>query len=140
MVKKLHQVLFPVVDILFHQQQKSTTLVLQIYVGEIYTIYLGNAQLSSIGQLLSGSFTGSFTGDASSITGVVSSSYALSSSHADRATFAVDTNALYTASITDDTISFLKGGGGTFQLTVDNVASSSFATTASYAESRERRC
>jgi len=49
------------------------------------TIYLGNAQLSSIGQLLSGSFTGSFTGDASSITGVVSSSYALTASYADNA-------------------------------------------------------
>jgi len=49
------------------------------------TIYLGSAEISSDNGKVSGSFTGSFTGDASSITGVVSSSYALTASYADNA-------------------------------------------------------
>jgi len=89
----------------------------------------------------------------------VTASFATSASHAifaDTAGFATDVNALYTASVVDATISFLKGGGGTFPITVNNVAnavsasyattalsasyattalSASFATTASYAES-----
>jgi len=69
----------------------------------------------------------------------ISASYATSASHAifaDTAGFATDVNALYTASVSDATISFLKGGGGTFPITVDNVAnatSASYATTASFA-------
>jgi hypothetical protein len=68
-----------------------------------------------------------------------SASVATSASHAifaDTAGFATDVNALYTASVVDATISFLKGGGGTFPITVNNVAnavSASYATTASFA-------
>ena len=64
---------------------------------------------------------------------------ATSASHAifaDTAGAATDVNALYTASVVDATISFLKGGGGTFPITIDNVAnavSASYATTASFA-------
>ena len=93
---------------------------------------------ASISLNRTGSFTGSFSGDGSGLTGVVSSSYALSSSYSSTAGFATDVMAIYTASITDDTISFLKGGGGTFQLTVDNVSSSSYADTASYSNTSER--
>jgi len=86
----------------------------------------------------SGDVTASgFYGDGSQITGVVSSSYALSSSYSSTAGFATDVMAIYTASITDDTIAFLKGGGGTFQLTVDNVSSSSYAETSSYSNTSE---
>ena len=92
---------------------------------------------ASISLNRTGSFTGSFSGDGSGLTGVVSSSYALSSSYSSTAGFATDVMAIYTASITDDTISFLKGGGGTFQLTVDNVSSSSYADTASYSNTSE---
>jgi len=85
-------------------------------------------------------------------TSSLSSSYAVSSSHstyAETAGFATDVNALYTASVVDATISFLKGGGGTFPITIDNVAnavssshslvsdtsiSASYALTASYLE------
>ena len=69
----------------------------------------------------------------------VTASFATSASHAifaDTAGFATDVNALYTASVVDATISFLKGGGGTFPITVNNVAnavSASYATTASFA-------
>jgi hypothetical protein len=81
-----------------------------------------------------------------------SASYAVSASHAifaDTAGGATDVNALYTASVADATISFLKGGGGTFPITINNVAnavsashalnadtatSASYALTASYAE------
>jgi hypothetical protein len=84
-----------------------------------------------------GSFTGSFTGDGSGLTGIVSSSYAVTASYADNALSAINTpNAVITASNTgnDDTIEFLKGGGGAFSVTVNNVVSSSYALTASYAE------
>ena len=83
-----------------------------------------------------GSFTGSFTGDGSGLTGIVSSSYAVTASYADNALSAINTpNAVITASNTgnDDTIEFLKGGGGAFSVTVNNVVSSSYALTASYA-------
>jgi hypothetical protein len=85
----------------------------------------------------SGSFTGSFIGDGSGLTGVVSSSYAVTASYANNALSAINTpNAVITASNTgnDDTIEFLKGGGGAFSVTVNNVVSSSYALTASYAE------
>ncbi|MEK9767379.1 MAG: hypothetical protein VW683_00545 [Betaproteobacteria bacterium] len=61
------------------------------------TIYLGNAQISSQGGEvtitntvgaslpLSGSFTGSFIGDASALTGVISSSFATTASYAENA-------------------------------------------------------
>jgi len=49
------------------------------------TIYLGSAEISSDNGKVSGSFTGSFTGDASSITGVVSSSFATTASYAENA-------------------------------------------------------
>ena len=84
-----------------------------------------------------GSFTGSFTSDGSGLTGIVSSSYAVTASYADNALSAINTpNAVITASNTgnDDTIEFLKGGGGAFSVTVNNVVSSSYALTASYAE------
>jgi hypothetical protein len=83
-----------------------------------------------------GSFSGSFVGDGSGLTGVVSSSYAVTASYADNALSAINTpNAVITASNTgnDDTIEFLKGGGGAFSVTVNNVVSSSYALTASYA-------
>jgi len=67
----------------------------------------------------SGSFSGSFIGDGSGLTGVTAS--------------AQDDNALYTASISDDTITFTKGGGDTFNITIDNVVSSSYSVTSSYA-------
>ena len=45
----------------------------------------------------------------------------------------LDTGSLMiTGSVSGDTITFTKGDGTTFQLTVDNVASASYATTASY--------
>jgi hypothetical protein len=84
----------------------------------------------------SGSFTGSFIGDGSGLTGIVSSSYAVTASYANNALSAINTpNAVITASNTgnDDTIEFLKGGGGAFSVTVNNVVSSSYALTASYA-------
>ena len=74
-----------------------------------------------------GSFTGSFTG---SLLGTAS--------WAENAVTAFNTpNAVITASNigNDDTIEFLKGGGGTFAVTVNNVqnsVSSSYALTASY--------
>jgi hypothetical protein len=86
---------------------------------------------------VTGSYTGSFTGDGSGLTGIVSSSYAVTASYADNALSAINTpNAVITASNTgnDDTIEFLKGGGGAFSVTVNNVVSSSYALTASYAE------
>lgn len=59
-----------------------------------------------------------------------SSSYSDTAVSASYATTADATpNALVTASITDDTIAFLKGGGGTFNLTVNNVVN---ADSASY--------
>ena len=101
---------------------------------------------------------------ATSASHAVNADTATSASHAvfaDTAGAATDVNALYTASVVDATISFLKGGGGTFPITVNNVAnavssshavssdiaissshalnadnaiSSSYALTASYAE------
>jgi hypothetical protein len=93
----------------------------------------GNGQITgslSVTGGITGSYTGSFTGDGSGLTGLVSSSYA------DNALSAINTpNAIITASNTgnDDTIEFLKGGGGAFSVTVNNVVSSSYAVTASYA-------
>ena len=68
------------------------------------------------------------------VDGIVAS--ATSASHAifaDTAGGATDVNALYTASVVDSTITFSKGGGGTFPITVDNIAnaiSSSHAVNA----------
>ena len=62
---------------------------------------------------------------------------AISASHAvfaDTAGAATDVNALYTASVADATISFLKGGGGTFPITINNVAN---AVSASHAVSSD---
>jgi hypothetical protein len=75
----------------------------------------------------------SYATSASQATNAISASHAI---FADTAGFATDVNALYTASVVDATISFLKGGGGTFPITVNNVAnavSASYAITASYA-------
>ena len=75
-----------------------------------------------------GSFTGSFQGDGSGLTNIPTPNAVVTASNA--------TN--------DDTIEFLKGGGGTFSITVNNIetaqtasyvlnaVSSSYATTASY--------
>jgi len=52
------------------------------------TIYLGTSQLSSLGTKTSGSFTGSFSGDGTNITSVVSSSYSDSSLYAVTASYA----------------------------------------------------
>jgi len=99
----------------------------------------GNSQITgslSVTGGITGSYTGSFTGDGSGLTGLVSSSYAVTASYADNALSAINTpNAVITASNTgnDDTIEFLKGGGGAFAVTVNNVVSSSYALTASYA-------
>ena len=86
----------------------------------------------------SGSFSGSFFGDGSGLTGLISSSYAESSSYTTTAFTTLNTPfAVITASNSnnDDTIEFLKGGGATFAVTVNNVqdaVSSSYALTASY--------
>jgi hypothetical protein len=69
----------------------------------------------------------SYATSASQATNAISASHAI---FADTAGFATDVNALYTASVVDATISFLKGGGGTFPITVNNVAN---AVSASYA-------
>jgi trimeric autotransporter adhesin len=87
---------------------------------------------------LSGSFnmTGSINGEPG-VTNPLTASYAITASYADNALSAINTpNAVITASNTgnDDTIEFLKGGGGAFSVTVNNVVSSSYAVTASYAE------
>jgi hypothetical protein len=86
---------------------------------------------------LSGSFnmTGSINGEPG-VTNPLTASYAITASYADNALSAINTpNAVITASNTgnDDTIEFLKGGGGAFSVTVNNVVSSSYALTASYA-------
>lgn len=88
---------------------------------------------------LSGSFnmTGSINGEPGVIN-PLTASYAISSSHALIADSANSTpNALITSSNSggDDTIEFLKGGGGTFSITINNVQnslSSSYAVTASH--------
>ena len=75
-------------------------------------------------------FIGPLTGNASTAT---TASHAI---YAETAGTATDVNALYTASVVDATISFLKGGGGTFPIEVNNVSSSisaSYAVTASFA-------
>jgi hypothetical protein len=92
--------------------------------------------LNIVAGVTASSYTGSFVGDGSGLTGIVSSSYAVTASYADNALSAINTpNAVITASNTgnDDTIEFLKGGGGAFSVTVNNVVSSSYALTASYA-------
>ena len=74
--------------------------------------------------------TTTFAGNATSAD---SATIATSASHAvfaDTAGAATDVNALYTASVVDATISFLKGGGGTFPITINNVAN---AVSASHA-------
>jgi hypothetical protein len=86
---------------------------------------------------LSGSFnmTGSINGEPG-VTNPLTASYAVTASYANNALSAINTpNAVITASNTgnDDTIEFLKGGGGAFSVTVNNVVSSSYALTASYA-------
>ena len=119
------------------------------------------------GSLRAPSITGSLNGNADTATSAshaVSSDTSISASHAlnadnaisashaifaDTAGFATDVNALYTASVVDDTITFLKGGGGTFPIRINNVGnaisashalnadnaiSSSYAVTASYVE------
>ena len=89
----------------------------------------------------SGSLITDLTVTASDATLATTASYAVSASHAvfaDTAGGATDVNALYTASITDATINFLKGGGGTFNIEVNNVSSSissSYAVTADTATS-----
>jgi len=71
---------------------------------------------------LTGSFSGSFIGDGSNVTGVISSSYALTASHALNAGGggSTDTGSLLTtASVSLNTITFTKGDGSTFPITVD---------------------
>ena len=80
----------------------------------------------------------SYSLTATSASHALASDTAISASHAifaDTAGFATDVNALYTASVSDATISFLKGGGGTFPITINNVTnavSASYAATASF--------
>ena len=77
--------------------------------------------------------TASYAETATSSSHAVSSDTSISASHAvfaDTAGAATDVNALYTASVVDATISFLKGGGGTFPITINNVAN---AVSASHA-------
>jgi hypothetical protein len=63
----------------------------------------------------------------------VSASYATTASFALNVT-PIDTGSFYTSSsVSDATITFTQGDGTTEQVTVDNVASASFATTASFA-------
>lgn len=120
-------------------------------------IYESLSDLTLINTTASGSFTGSFVGNlegtaswaenaitASYSTVSVSSSYAdfaltsTSASHALIADYAlaanVDTGSLLkTGSVVDDTITLTKADGTSFDLTVDNVASASFASTAATA-------
>ena len=73
---------------------------------------------------------------ASNATNAVSSSYAVSASHAtfaETAGGATDVNALYTASVVDANIAFIKGGGSTFAIEVNNVSSSISASYATQA-------
>ena len=109
-----------------------------------YSASISNDQLLVNTGVNAPSFTGSLFGTASYADNAESSSYASSSTSASYAAdatnaqtasyassgFAVDVHAIYTASITNASIAFLKGGGGTFSLTVDNVQN---AETASYA-------
>ena len=85
--------------------------------------------ITLVGDITATSFTGSLDGNASTAT---SASYATTASHAiyaETAGGATDVNALYTASVSDATIAFLKGGGSTFDITVNNVVN---ADSASY--------
>jgi hypothetical protein len=75
----------------------------------------------------------SYAVSASQSDSAISSSYAVSASHAtfaETAGGATDVNALYTASVVDANIAFIKGGGSTFDIEVNNVSSS---ISASYA-------
>jgi hypothetical protein len=95
--------------------------------------------ISSLSITASDATTATSASYATSASQATNANNATSASHAifaDTAGFATDVNALYTASVVDATISFLKGGGGTFPITVNNVAnavSASYAITASYA-------
>jgi hypothetical protein len=103
------------------------------------------------GQLQTGSLyniSASFALTASTLSGnaivpsasfAVTASYALQSLSASYAPF-TPTNTgslLVTASISNATITFTKGNGTTFPITVDNVTSSSFASTASYIQTAQ---
>jgi hypothetical protein len=76
-------------------------------------IVSSSAQFTDLNAPFTGSFTGSFVGDGSGLTDVPTPNAVVTASNA--------TN--------DDTIEFLKGGGGTFSVTVNNVEN---ASTASY--------
>ena len=78
-------------------------------------ITFNTSQLPSGSYSISGSFSGSFQGDGSNLTGLPS---------------AVNTGSLLvTASVSSNVITFTKGNGTTFPITI---SSSSFALTASY--------
>ena len=90
-----------------------------------------------------GSFTGSFTGAlngtasfAVSSSRSVSASFAIQSLSASYAPFTpTDTGSLLTtASISNATITFTKGNGTTFPITVNNVASASYAISSSHSQ------
>ena len=91
--------------------------------------YEGLVQISGSNQLTDGS--GSLISSLD-----IAASTATSASYATTASFAlnvtpIDTGSLMvTGSATNDTLTFTKGDGSTFDLVVDNVASASFATTA----------
>jgi hypothetical protein len=98
-----------------------------------------NADISVSSSFSSTALSASYSATATSASHAVNADVAISSSYALTASFAenaTDVNALYTASVVDATISFLKGGGGTFPITVNNVInadSASVAVSASYA-------
>ena len=91
--------------------------------------YEGLVQISGSNQLTDGS--GSLISSLD-----IAASTATSASYATTASFALNVptidsgSFMVTGSVTDDTLTFTKGDGSTFDLVVDNVASASFATTA----------
>ena len=99
---------------------------------ELSSSYAETASFAQSGNgIFSGSFSGSYVGNGSGLTNIPTPNAVVTASNA--------TN--------DDTIEFLKGGGGTFSITVNNIetsqtasyvlnaVSSSYALTASYAVS-----
>ena len=141
---------------IFNQTQLSTNGALVLNPGPGGVAMAGTNQTieapifkgTAAGSYLTGSFTGSFTGDGSGLTGVVSSSYALSASHsntADSATSAVSaseaTHALSSSYANFATNSDIANSAtsASHAVNADAAISASFATyaasagTASYA-------
>jgi hypothetical protein len=103
-------------------------------IKEISSSYADTASFAQSGNgIFSGSFSGSYIGDGSGLTNIPTPNAVVTASNA--------TN--------DDTIEFLKGGGGTFSVTVNNIetsqtasyvlnaVSSSYASTASFVETAQ---